>query len=160
MYGWRGRIGVLLPSGITVIEGDFQRMQPEGISCHYHRYNFTGGLPGDAQDVVQRVRRARDTIAEATRMILHVRPSLIVMTGTATSFIGGKGYDGELIDLIELAGGGIPATTTSTSVIAALRQLGVKRVSLATPYVEEVSRKAVEFIEAHEIEVVASSCRE
>ena len=156
MYGQRGRIGVLIPSGITVIEGDFQRMMPEGVSCHYHRYDFTGGLPGDEKDVLERVARAKNYIREATRIITHVRPSLIVMTGTATSFFGGVGYDAELIQLMNQASGGRPATTTSTSVIGALKRLGVKKISLAAPYVEGAARKAAEFIEGHGITVVAS----
>lgn len=156
MYGWRGKIGVLLPSGITVIEGDFQWLLPEGVSCHFHRYDFTGGASDDSQDVLQRVRRAKESISDAARIIGHVRPHLIVMTGTATSFIGGYGYDSELVALIEKDSGGIPATTTSTSVIAALQQLGVKRISLASPYVEGVARYAAEFIEGHGIQVLES----
>jgi maleate isomerase len=156
MYGWRGKIGVLLPSGITVIEGDFRRMVPEGVSCHYHRYNFTGGAPGDEQDVLQRVRGAKDSIGEAVRIVAHARPHLIVMTGTATSFIGGYGYDRGLIDLMEKESNGIPATTTSTSVIAALKHLGVTRVSLASPYVEAAARHAAEFVQGHDIQVMDS----
>jgi len=156
MYGQRGRIGVLLPSGITVIEGDFQRMMPRGVACHYHRYNFTGGLPGDEKDVLERAARAKNYISEATKIITHVRPSLIIMTGTATSFFGGAGYDAELIRLMNKASGGIQATTTSTSVIAALKQLGAKKVSLAAPYVEGAARKAVEFVEGHGIKVLNS----
>lgn len=156
MYGWRGRIGVLLPSGITVIEGDFQRMMPEGIACHYHRYDFTGGRPGDEKDVLARLARAGDDIDAATRIITHVRPSLIIMTGTATSFFGGVGYDTELIRRMETASGGIPATTTSTSVIAALKHIGIKKISLAAPYVEGAARKAGEFVEGHGIRIVAS----
>lgn len=156
MYGWRGRIGVLLPSGITVIEGDFHHMMPEGVSCHYHRYDFTGGLPGDEKDVLERVNQAKDYIGEATKIITHVRPSLIIMTGTATSFIGGVGYDRELIQLMNKASGGIQATTTSTSVIVALKRLGVKKISLASPYVEGAARKAAEFVEGHGIKIVDS----
>jgi maleate isomerase len=156
MYGWRGKIGVLLPSGITVIEGDFQQMMPEGVACHYHRYNFTGGLPGDENDVMARVARAKEFIADATKIITHVHPALIVMTGTATSFVGGVGYDAELIRLMTEAGGGIPATTTSTSVIAALKQMGIKKISLATPYVEGAARKAAEFIEGHDIQIMSA----
>lgn len=156
MYGWRGRIGVLLPSGITVIEGDFQHLMPEGVSCHYHRYDFTGGLPGDEKDVLERLSKAKGHISEATKIISHVRPSLIIMAGTATSFIGGFGYDTELIQIMNKASDGIQATTTSTSVTVALKQLGVKKISLAVPYVEGAARKAAEFIEGHGINIVNS----
>jgi maleate isomerase len=34
---------------------------------------------------------------------------------------------------------GIPCTTTTTAVVAAFRELGIKRISVATPYLDEVN---------------------
>ena len=43
MYGWRARLGVLVPSGNVAIEPEFGLMTPEGVACHYHRFAFVGG---------------------------------------------------------------------------------------------------------------------
>ena len=34
---------------------------------------------------------------------------------------------------------GIPCTTTTTAVVAALKEFGVKKISVATPYIDEVN---------------------
>jgi maleate cis-trans isomerase len=49
---------------------------------------------------------------------------------------------------------GVPATTTSTAVIEAFKELGVKSVAVATPYVEAVNKIEKDFFEAHGITVV------
>ena len=96
MYGWRARLGILVPSHIIAIEPEFGLMTPEGVSCHYHRFAFTGGK--NNEEVVRGLRRAEELIDDATEMITHVQPSVVVMTGTGVSFIGGYGYDQMLIE--------------------------------------------------------------
>ncbi|MGE3646610.1 MAG: hypothetical protein AB7F96_22410 [Beijerinckiaceae bacterium] len=76
------------------------------------------------------------------------------MGGTGTSFIGGVGYDQTLIEKMQTANGNIPVTTTVTSVIAALKASGVKKISVATPYIEEQSLIFVKFLEESGFQVV------
>ena len=44
MYGWRGRIGLLVPSINTTMETEFWRIAPEGVSVHTAR--IAGGREG------------------------------------------------------------------------------------------------------------------
>ena len=37
MYGWRGRIGLMVPTGNSVMEPEFQRMAPDGVTTHANR---------------------------------------------------------------------------------------------------------------------------
>lgn len=37
MYGWRARIGVIVSPPNTVVEGEFPRTAPEGVSLHVAR---------------------------------------------------------------------------------------------------------------------------
>jgi maleate isomerase len=147
-------MGVLIPSGITILEGDLNLMAPEGVSLHYHRYRFTGGKPGDERDVMEGLLKAEDYIADATRLILHARPSVVVFGGTGTSFIGGHGHDKKLIDTMQSITGGLPATTTSTAVIKALKTVGAQKISVAAPYAEGATKAAVNYIEAHGVQVI------
>jgi maleate isomerase len=80
------------------------------------------------------------------------------MTGTAVTFIGGLEYDRMLIERMKARNGNLPTTTTSTSVIEALRKLGVKQVSVATPYLEEVSKAAVKFVGDNGFRVLKTKC--
>jgi len=152
MYGWRARLGVLVPSGILATEPDFNRVVPEGVCCHFHRFKFAGS--GRPETIVEDLKAAGDTIVETSMLITDAHPDVICMAGTATSFIGGLDYDKQLIEKLRAAHGNIPVTTTSTSVIDALRRLGIKKVSIALPYVEQVSRAGVKFVADNGVEVV------
>jgi maleate isomerase len=151
LYGYRARIGILVPSGIITIEPEFNMVVPEGITCHYHRFRFLGG--GEIKTVLDDLKAAVDYIADASELIAHVHPSVVVMAGTGVSFIGGYGYDQLLIQKMKERNGNLPTTTTSTAVIAAFESLGVKKVSVAMPYIEEVARAAVKFVEDNGTEV-------
>ncbi len=37
MYGRRGRIGLMVPTGNSVMEPEFHRMAPDGVSTHANR---------------------------------------------------------------------------------------------------------------------------
>jgi maleate cis-trans isomerase len=145
MYGWRARLGILVPSGIIATEPDCMRLAPEGVSCHFHRVVFTGG--NDGKDCIENLKNVGDQVVEATRVICDCHPAVICLSGTGVSFVGGYGYDQMIIQKMKLASQNLPCTTTTTSVIEALKVLGVKKVSIAMPYREEPSRIAGKFVE-------------
>ena len=37
VVGWRAKLGVIVPSTNTVVEHDFNRMAPTGVTCHAGR---------------------------------------------------------------------------------------------------------------------------
>lgn len=152
MYGWRARLGILVPSGIVATEPDCMTLCPEGVSCHFHRIAFSGGDTG--KECVENLSKVGKSVAEATKMICDARPSVVALSGTGVSFVGGFGYDQIIIQSIKDASGGLPATTTSSSVIDALRVLDVHKISIAMPYPEEVSRIAGKFVEDSGIQVL------
>ncbi len=45
MYGRRGRIGLMVPTGNSVVEPEFQRMAPEGMSVHANRVELKDVTP-------------------------------------------------------------------------------------------------------------------
>jgi maleate isomerase len=156
MYGWRARLGMLLPSGNITMEHEFGLVAPEGVTCHYHRFKFTG--QGDDMDaVVASLKKAEDYIGDAAEIICDARPSVIAMVGTGVSFIDGIGQDKRLIKRMRERSGNLPATTTSTSVIEAFARMGLKRVSVAMPYPEIVAKQAVQFVKDSGYDVLAFS---
>lgn len=86
MYGWRARLGVLVPSSIVVIEPEFAKMAPEGVTCHFQRFTFMGGRAGlapgepvEASRVIEELRGLGDLAVEAVEILTHVNPSAIGM---------------------------------------------------------------------------------
>jgi maleate isomerase len=128
-------------------EPEYGKMTPEGVSCHYHRIAFQGGG-------IENLKKVEEGLEDATRIMMDVHPAVMAMTGTGVSFAGGYGYDQKMIEKMKKINGNLPTTTTSSSAIDALHRLGVKKISMAMPYIEEVALAAVRFVEESGIRVL------
>lgn len=146
MYGWRARIGLIIPSLNVTIEPEFNHLAPEGVSVHATRLLFEKGTVEGLEKMAEDTDRAAQLLATAC-------VDVIAYACTSGSLVKGLGWDREIINLIERQTG-IPATTTSTAAVDAFSELGVKRVAVATPYIQEVNGKEKAFFEGHGVEVV------
>ena len=91
-------------------------------------------------------------IEEAARRLLRFAPNCFAYFCTTASFIRGVGSDEEINTRITEATG-FPATTTSTAMVKALRQIGVTRLALASPYMPDVEKAFITFLEGHGFEI-------
>lgn len=144
MYGWRGRIGLIVPSTNTTCEMEFHKLIPEGVSIHTSRCF----LPEDKtpEDRIVSVIKMSEGLLEAAKRVSSVEPDIVVWACTVGSFIKGKGYDVDLIENIEKAIN-VPVITTSTAVSKAINKLRVKNIAMATPYIDEINLKEKAFFE-------------
>lgn len=85
-------------------------------------------------------------IEEAARKLVPLKPACIMYPCTSCSFVKGVGYDEEISRRIEAATG-VPATTTSTAMVRALRALGIEKVAVGAPYLQEVTDTLTKFLE-------------
>jgi len=134
------RVGLLLPSSNTTQEPEFMRLLPADCTLHLAR------LPLRNVEADSTVRIVEDIETEA-RKLADADVDAIVLAATAPSSRRGIGYDQELIRRITTASGK-PATTASTASIQALAALGIRTLTIAAPWTEEVNRIAAAFIEA------------
>lgn len=146
MYGWRARIGLIIPSSNTVMEPEFNKMAPEGVSIHAARMHFREVTPESLIKMEKYAEQAIKDLADA-------EVDVIIYGCTSGSLIKGKGYDIELGRKIKEISG-IPGVTTSTAVIEALKFFKMDKISVATPYPEDVNRKEKEFLEGNKIKVL------
>jgi maleate isomerase len=147
MYGWRARIGILIPSVNTTFEPECQRLAPEGVSFHFSRMNL-----GDL--TIEGLREMGKQAVEKGRELAAAGVDLIVFGCTSGSFAAGKGHDEKIIQELE-GSTGIPALATSTAVIKALKALSLRSFALCTPYSEELNAREKEFFEAQGFKVTA-----
>jgi maleate isomerase len=112
---------------------------------------FTGG---DDDDILEALRSAEKNVGDACELIKDVHPTAVTLCGTGAAFVGGKGYDKMLIEKMKQRNGNVPTTTGASSVIDALKKLGVGKISMAMPYVEEVARIGLKFVEDNGIKVL------
>ncbi len=146
--GWRARIGVITPAVGMAVTADFHKIAPEGVALI-----LAGVAQPITQDSVEQLTQVGEGVVEAARRMVMPKADVILWNTSSGSFIKGHGYDLELIDRIEQATG-IPTTTASTAMIEAFKKLGLKKVCLATPYVDEINEREKTFIEAHGFEVL------
>lgn len=98
---------------------------------------------------------ANGEIEEAAARMMRFEPSCFAYFCTTASFVRGVGGDQDIIDRIK-SKTGLPATTTSTAMVRALKALNVKRISLASPYMPDVEDKFRKFLGAHGFGIVSS----
>jgi len=146
MYGWRGRIGVIVPSVNTVIESEFHTLLPEGIGIYASRVKNAKATTEDLLKMTEFIDRAADELSSA-------RVDLIAYGCTSGSFLKGKEWEKSLCEKISNSTG-IPSITTSGAVISALKKLDAKSVIIATPYPSAINELEKKFIEENKISVL------
>ncbi|MDI7259680.1 MAG: maleate cis-trans isomerase [Thermodesulfobacteriota bacterium] len=148
MYGYRGKIGILVPSINTTMEMDFHRMVPEGISVHTARISWEA-----PESSVDALREMTDKAIEAAKDVAAAHVDVVIYGCTSGSFFKGITWDKELSEIIarEVK---VPAITTSSAMVEGLREMGIKKVSVATPYSEEVDKKLIAFLEGNGFQVM------
>ncbi len=146
MYGWRARLGLIVPSSNTTMEEEFRKLLPEGISLHVTR---VGLRKVNVRELLEMEKHVR----EAAKLLGDAGVDLIAYGCTTGSLVGGLGYDLRIAKGIEEVSG-VKAITTASAVLDALKQLSVKKVAIATPYIDEVNEKEREFLEANGFQVV------
>ncbi|BAA81536.2 maleate cis-trans isomerase [Aeropyrum pernix K1] len=146
MYGWRARIGLIVPSSNTTMEPEMWMMAPEGVSIH------TGRVPLEKVSVEELLKMEEYSAIEAEKLAT-AGVDLIVYGCTTGSLIGGPGYDLKIADKLSSASG-VQVVTTATAVVEALKALGASRIAVATPYIEEVNKREEEFLRHHGFDIV------
>lgn len=152
MYGWRTRLGLVVPSNNTTVEPDFAAMSPDGVSCFASR-SWVHDVD-DRATKVESVIALRDGVVGAAKQLVDLRPSVIGFACTSGSFLTGVEADQHMCSQMAEATG-LPSVTTSSSVVLALRALGVTRLTMVGPYIEESGVRGRDYLEASGFEVVS-----
>lgn len=147
------RLGFLVPPGNPVVEGEMIRLAPAGVSVHFHRMTASG-VTGSHEGQEERNRSQIAHLDENVELMALVKPAVIVMAHTATSYTLGRDGEAKLVERLTKASG-IPFITAFGSVVLALRHLGAQRIALGTPYSAEATLKAKAFLEANGFEVAS-----
>ncbi|WP_457750956.1 maleate cis-trans isomerase family protein [Thermococcus sp.] len=146
MYGWRGRLGLIVPSSNTTMEMELHDYLPNGVSLH------TSRMP--LQNVREDELLKMSALAvESARLLKDADVELIIYGCTSGSFIGGENFEKELEAKIEDEVN-VPVVSTSTAVVEALKILDAQSLLVITPYTEEINRREKEFLEANGFEVL------
>jgi maleate isomerase len=147
------RIGFLVPPGNPTVEPEMSRLAPPGVTVHFTRmvaHGEAGAHAGQEERNRTQIAHLDDNVA----LLAMVKPAVVVLAHTASSYTLGKEGEAKLIGRLERSSG-IPFITAFGSVIRALEHLGARRVALATPYSEEATLRSKAHLEAHGLSVPA-----
>lgn len=147
MYGENGRIGLIVPSNNTVVEQEFRRILPEGITSYATRMRNTKADVNDLEVMVTHAARGADELSTA-------EVDVIAFACTAGSLLHGIEWERMLRRTLEKASGGVLCITTSQAVTDAFGHLGLRRIVVATPYIDELNQAETRFFEAGGFEVL------
>lgn len=153
MIGWRARIGFLVPPGNPTVEPEMMDLAVPGVSLHFTRmiaHGITGSL--DGQD--ERNRTQIEHMDECAALLAMVKPSVMVMAHTATSYTLGRAGEAEMTDRIQ-RNTGMPFITAFGSVVAALTHLSVAKVAIGTPYGERATAQCEAHMKTYGFDVVS-----
>ena len=145
--GWRGRIGLITVAAGSSTESEFNLYAPAGVAV------LTTRIPLSGISLEALIEMA-PYVDEAASLLAGAEVDVIVFACTAGSFVKGIGYDQEIIEKLQ-SRTGLPVTTTSTGVVKGLSALKIKKVTLVTPYSNEVNQAEKAFLEDSGFKVVS-----
>ena len=140
------RIGLIIPSSNRLTEPQFQKYAPPDIGVHVTRLRMTGQWHKPLKELTEEIREAAATLADT-------KPGIIVFHCTASSMEEGLAGEAAVLDVIQGASG-CAAITTGQAITEVLRDLGVKKVVLISPYVEETNQHEVRYLREAGFEVL------
>ena len=167
MFGWKARIGVILAAPNTVCEPELNLLAPPGVSIHAARLFSPPGAPASATEIYRSrpsggspvsrdvLSETNETLAQAAGSLSHIKPDLVVFAHTLGGMFKGKLYNEELTRMMEHESGS-RALTSATAVVAALNAMGIRKLSVVTPYAPILTEIEKEYLqqEVHGLEIV------
>jgi maleate isomerase len=134
-------VGVVTPFDMA-LDRELWRWAPEEVSLYLTR------TPQVAEPVSLELAEAvgdEAAVASATGEVLVPEPLVVAYACTSGSFV--HGVEGERRLVAAMRAAGAPAAvTTSGALLEALAALGVRRLAVATPYVESVTARLHDYL--------------
>nr|AWM05039.1 hypothetical protein CIT39_00220 [Bradyrhizobium symbiodeficiens] len=147
-YGSRLRVGLLVPSGNSVAEPEIRAMLPAEVSSLVTRLPLRGSSKAELMQMLEQ-------LEPASRLLADAGVDVIVFHCTAVSTFAPDLAEG-IRDRI-LSATNTRCFTTADAIVEALKRLDAKRVTLLTPYIEEVHDREIAFLKQNGFAVDGSA---
>jgi len=153
VVGYRKKFAVIVPSTNTVVEADFNRLAPPGVTFHTGRmYIERPVMDSDAafEAVMEQI---RESIRVAIRDVMTCKPDYMVMGMSSATFWDGVEGNARFIERVR-AQAGLDVSTGASACRAALERLGVKRLAVLSPYQPVADKMVTRYFEEAGFRVV------
>ena len=160
-WGFRARLGLLVPHADVGPESELRALAPEGVSVHAARVPIGLMRPGGVMDptiALEPVRAFAEPphVDDAAELLAAAPLHAIGFGFTSSSYVRGAAADEALRERLQGRTRGIPVAITGTSAVLALRALGVSRLALIDPpwFSPELNAMGSEYFRSQGLEVV------
>jgi maleate isomerase len=130
-WGWRARIGLFIVGNEAVPEAEWWAMAPPGVSVHAAR--VTAPTPWATWNHNRSAVALADDMLRGARQFAAMKLQAVVVGHSASSILGGEGWDEAVVDALSSVLPGVAVSTNGIDCIAALRMMGVSRPLLVLP---------------------------
>ena len=158
-WGFRARIGLLVPHNDVVPESELRAIAPDGVSIHAARVPF--GWRGDVEAAPLAFDAARafaepPHIDDLVELLVDAPLNVIAYAFTSSSYVSGPDGDREMQRRLERRSRGIPVLVPCLSAVAALRSLDARKLALIHPpwFTPELDHEGAEYFRQHGMDVV------
>jgi maleate isomerase len=153
------RIGLLLPSSNTTMETEVpallrarERVRPEDVfTFHSARLRMEEVTPEALREMNEQTERATTELAD-------LRPNVVATACLVAIMAQGPGShraaQAEIESILEREHASAPVVSSAGALVDALHELGARKIGIVAPYLEELTRLVVAYIEDAGIEVV------
>lgn len=131
-------LGLIVPPGHGQVPQDGPMLYGERVRFIARGLGIGGVSPEGFAPVI-------DTVLDRARELRAAGAEAISLMGTSISFYRGPEFTESLRRAMHEATG-VPCTTMSHAIVAALRRLGIRRVAVATSYIDELNDKLVAYL--------------
>lgn len=143
------RIGLLVPSSNTIMEPDFYKMAPKGVTIHSARMKLLDFNEKALINIVDDVEREVELLASAN-------VEVIIYGCSTCSLIGGVDWEKILVNQL-IFETNIKVFTVNQAVVEAIRKFNGRKIGIVTPYGERLSRLEQDYLIANGLKVSACS---
>lgn len=143
MFGWRGKLGIIMPDNNTVLEPELYGYLPEGVSLHGGRALMHGVAAKD---------RIPTGVAALPAVIdgMQKRVGVLAYACMTTSIFMPLGWQQSLEGHTK----GVPFLPAGETMVRALKEVNGKRIGVFSPWVEDISSRVPGWFAQVGIEVV------
>src|SRR5215813_1864886 len=156
--GYRIKFGVIVPSTNTVVEADYNRMAPHGVSFHTGRMYIENPVMDSDASFEALLVQIRASITIAIRDVMTCRPDALIMGMSSETFWGGVQGNAQFIERVK-AQAGLSISTGASACRAALECCGVRRIAVLSPYQPVSDQQVTRYFEEAGFTVVRSEER-
>jgi maleate isomerase len=143
--GYRIKFGVIVPSTNTVVEADYNRMAPHGVTFHTGRMYIEHPVMDSDASFEALLAQSRGSIRIAIRDVMTCKPDSLIMGMSSETFWGGVPGN-EFIERVKVQSG-LDVATGASACRAALERYGVRRIAVLSPYQPIADRQVTRYFE-------------